>query len=117
MHSGRASIACRGLFFCKGATRPIWVVKEHRHSDNETKRMASAMRCSFDRRMTVTRRILISALVLLAHRCVAAADDLSRGEAMIENYFRKQAAQISSKCLVEYTTKAEWEEARPELRR
>src|SRR5262245_44506381 len=45
------------------------------------------------------------------------ADDLSRGEAMIENYFRKQVAQISSKCLTDYTSRREWEEARPELRR
>ena len=47
----------------------------------------------------------------------AAAEDLSRGEAMIENYFRKQAAQIGEKCLKEYRTKEEWENAKPELRR
>jgi len=39
------------------------------------------------------------------------------GEAMIENYFRKQAAEIGDSCLKEYRTKAEWENARPELRR
>src|SRR5262249_39745155 len=44
-------------------------------------------------------------------------EDLSRGEAMIENYFRKQAAQISRDCLKEYTTRDEWEKARPELQR
>lgn len=65
----------------------------------------------------MNRHHLIAAFVLLALRSPAVAEDLSRGEAMIENYFRKQAAQISSKCLKEYTTKAEWEEARPELRR
>src|SRR5436190_1819219 len=43
--------------------------------------------------------------------------DLSRGEAMIENYFRKQAAQISQTCLKEYRTLADWERDRPELRR
>jgi dienelactone hydrolase len=43
--------------------------------------------------------------------------DLSRGEAMIENYFRKQAAKIAGDCLKEYTTIEEWERARPELRR
>jgi hypothetical protein len=59
------------------------------------------------------------ALIVLAAPLAAQPpkEDLSRGEAMIENYFRKQAAQISSKCLTEYTTKREWEEARPELRR
>jgi cephalosporin-C deacetylase-like acetyl esterase len=44
-------------------------------------------------------------------------EDLSRGEAMIENYFRKQAAQISRDCLKEYTTRDEWEKVRPELQR
>ena len=51
------------------------------------------------------------------HSRVAAAEDLSRGEAMIENYFRKQAAEISESCLKDYRTKEEWEKARPELRR
>ncbi len=45
------------------------------------------------------------------------AEDLSRGEAMIENYFRKQAAHISEECLNNYRTKEQWENARPELRR
>jgi dienelactone hydrolase len=58
------------------------------------------------------------AVFLLAAPTPAAEEaDLSRGEAMIENYFRKQAAQISRDCLKEYTTKVEWERARPELRR
>ena len=48
---------------------------------------------------------------------LAQPPDLSRGEAMIENYFRKQAAQISEQCLQEYRTRDEWEKARPELRR
>jgi dienelactone hydrolase len=52
----------------------------------------------------------------LPHRS-ANAEDLSRGEAMIENYFRKQAANISQECLKQYRTKEEWEKARPELRR
>jgi dienelactone hydrolase len=63
--------------------------------------------------------LFITALLLLAAPLAAQPpkEDLSRGEAMIENYFRKQAAEISSKCLTEYTTKREWEAARPELRR
>ncbi|MCE9534243.1 MAG: prolyl oligopeptidase family serine peptidase [Planctomycetes bacterium] len=48
---------------------------------------------------------------------ITKADDLSRGEAMIENYFRKQAKVIGESCLAEYKTKAEWEKAKPELRR
>lgn len=58
--------------------------------------------------------MLVPALHLYAQ---APRNDLSRGEAMIENYFRKQAADIGSKCLSQYTTRREWEEARPELRR
>ncbi len=65
-------------------------------------------------------RILLVVAVLVPATPLAAQsakEDLSRGEAMIENYFRKQAAQISSKCLKDFTTRREWEEARPELRR
>jgi dienelactone hydrolase len=50
-------------------------------------------------------------------RAAEPSADLSRGQAMIEDYFRKQAAQISQACLKEYRTKEQWEKARPELRR
>ncbi len=65
------------------------------------------------------RFVLTAALTCFASlvSSAARAADLSRGEAIIENYFRKQAALISASCLKEYRTKAEWEKARPELRR
>jgi len=47
----------------------------------------------------------------------ARADETSRGEAMIENYFRKQAARIGKSKLSDFNSKAEWEKAKPEFRR
>lgn len=45
------------------------------------------------------------------------AQDLTRGERMIEGYFQKQVKQISESCLADIKTRADWEKQRPELRR
>src|SRR5260370_302299 len=51
---------------------------------------------------------------------LAAADpasDTSRGEKMLDAYFRHRVKQISDHCLSDVRTKDEWEKQRPELRR
>jgi len=55
-------------------------------------------------------------LLLLLTATAAHGQDYSRGEAMIEDYFRKQAAQIGNDKLNNWT-KHEWERNRPELHR
>jgi dienelactone hydrolase len=59
----------------------------------------------------------LAVLAALLLSSSAQAEDFSRGEAMIENYFRKQAARISEECLKKYRTKEQWENDRPQLRR
>src|SRR4051812_46599848 len=41
----------------------------------------------------------------------------TRGEKMLDAYFKDQVSRISSACLTDLTTKAEWEKRRRELRR
>src|SRR5216683_5240156 len=43
--------------------------------------------------------------------------DTTRGQQMIETYFRHQVQQIADGCLTDIKTKEDWEKKRPELRR
>jgi hypothetical protein len=43
--------------------------------------------------------------------------DTSRGDKLIDDYFRSQVKQISDACLADVKSKADWEKRRPELRR
>jgi hypothetical protein len=59
-------------------------------------------------------------LVCLAAGLLAApsfADDTSRGDKMLDAYFRRQVKQIEDACLADIKTRADWEKKRPELRR
>jgi hypothetical protein len=43
--------------------------------------------------------------------------DTSRGDKLIDDYFRSQVKQIADACLTDVKNKADWEKKRPELRR
>src|SRR5262249_49879040 len=43
--------------------------------------------------------------------------DYSRGEKLLDGYFKAQVKDISDHCLTDLTTKEAWEKKRPELRR
>src|SRR5438552_1196244 len=66
-----------------------------------------------------------SILVAAALGCVAfspllaaePARETTRGQKMLENYFRHQVQQIADACLSDIKTKEDWEKKRPELRR
>ncbi len=45
------------------------------------------------------------------------ASDSSRGDRMLENYFRHQSQRIAAACLTDIKTRADWEKKRPELQR
>jgi dienelactone hydrolase len=62
----------------------------------------------------------IALLCLLVVGPVFAADpiaDTARGDKMLHAYFRSQVKQIAEASLKDYKTRADWEKARPELRR
>jgi hypothetical protein len=65
------------------------------------------------------RRLAAVAACLLAVPTLAAepAADTSRGDKMLDAYFRRQTKQIADDCLADFKTKADWEKKRPELRR
>jgi len=67
----------------------------------------------------VSRRLAALAACLLAAPALAAepAPDTSRGDKMLDAYFRRQTKQIADACLADVKTKADWERQRPELRR
>jgi X-Pro dipeptidyl-peptidase (S15 family) len=59
-------------------------------------------------------------LALLTPEAVQAADppgDTSRGDRMLETYFRHQVKDIAATSLADIKTRADWEKQRPELRR
>lgn len=59
-------------------------------------------------------------LLLCIAAPVAAADpkpDTSRGERLLDTYFRLQTQRLADACLADVRTKADWEKKRPELRR
>jgi cephalosporin-C deacetylase-like acetyl esterase len=47
----------------------------------------------------------------------ATAADTTRGQKLLDDYFRHQVKQIADACLADVKTKADWERQRPELRR
>jgi hypothetical protein len=67
----------------------------------------------------LSRRLAGLAACLLAGPALAAepAADTSRGDKMLDAYFRRQAGQIADACLADIKSKADWEQKRPELRR
>ena len=70
-------------------------------------------------------RLLTLSLTLVVAAPVAAQPRIaplpravpSRGERMMEAYFRDQVKQIADACLTDLTTRADWERRRPELHR
>jgi hypothetical protein len=67
----------------------------------------------------LSRRSAVLTACLLAAPCLAAdpLPDTSRGDKMLDAYFRSQTKQIANACLADLTTRAAWEKKRPELRR
>src|SRR5262249_55309468 len=67
----------------------------------------------------LSRRLAAVAALLLAVPALAAdpAPDTSRGDRMLDAYFRRQTKDIADACLADVKTKADWEKKRPELRR
>ncbi len=65
-------------------------------------------------------RLLSVVALALAFTSTAAAQpkaDYTRGEQLSANYFRLQVKDISDHCLTNLTTREDWEQQRPELRR
>jgi dienelactone hydrolase len=65
-------------------------------------------------------RLLTGVLLILAATPAGAdepAPDYSRGQKMLDAYFRHRVQQISDDCLRDIRTKEEWEKRRPECRR
>src|SRR5260370_33653501 len=59
-------------------------------------------------------------LLLVGHGEMASAGwppDFSRGEKLIDGYFRLQTRQVADACLADIKSKEDWEKKRPELRR
>jgi hypothetical protein len=71
--------------------------------------------------MAVRSRLLFGLFLLpsVASLLVAAdpPPDTSRGDRMLDAYFRHQTQRIADACLADIKTKADWERKRPELRR
>jgi len=67
----------------------------------------------------LTRRVAALAACLLAFPCLAAdpAPDTTRGDKMLDAYFRRQTKEIADACLADVKTRGDWEKKRPELRR
>jgi hypothetical protein len=67
----------------------------------------------------LSRRLSALAACLLAVPALAADPpaDTSRGDKMLDAYFRRQTKEIADGCLADVKTKADWEKMRPELRR
>jgi dienelactone hydrolase len=68
------------------------------------------------------RRSILSVLVLLSFAATQSPaeepkPDYSRGQKMLDAYFRRRVQQISDDCLKDIRTKEEWEKRRPEYRR
>jgi hypothetical protein len=63
------------------------------------------------------RRLAALAACLFAVPALAAEPDTSRGDKMLDAYFRRQTKEIADACLSDVKTKADWEKKRPELRR
>ena len=62
-------------------------------------------------------RLPLFAFAVLAVAADAPPGPTPRGEKLIRDHFRAQAADIADHCLTDLTTKADWEARRPELRR
>ena len=62
-----------------------------------------------------SRRLAALAACLLAVPAVAAepAPDTSRGDKMLDAYFRRQTRQIADACLADVKTRADWEKYVP----
>ncbi len=60
---------------------------------------------------------LVITLPLAAQPDKRSKPDTSRGDKLLDDYFRAQVKQISERCLTDLTTKEDWEKRRPELRR
>jgi hypothetical protein len=67
------------------------------------------------------RYALAAGLILLLAAPPASAaepkEDTSRGDRMLDTYFRLQTKQIADACLTDIKSKADWEKQRPELHR
>jgi hypothetical protein len=63
------------------------------------------------------RHLACLALCLLAVPAAAAEPDTSRGDRLLEAYFRRQVKEIADGCLADVKTREDWERKRPELRR
>ncbi len=62
--------------------------------------------------------LILGMLVLsLSLRAADAPPAASRGDRMLDAYFRQQTKQIADACLADIKTKEDWEKKRPELRR
>src|SRR5262249_12120241 len=71
-------------------------------------------------RSAAMRSHLSACLILLLPSLVLAADPMpqpSRGDRMLDAYFRAQVQQIADASLADIKTRADWEKKRPELHR
>lgn len=63
--------------------------------------------------------LLVATKAILTCSSAGAAEppaSITRGQMMMENYFRHQVQQIADACLADIKTKEDWEKKRPELR-
>jgi hypothetical protein len=60
---------------------------------------------------------VLAGLVLAGPVAAQPKFDTSRGDKLIDDYFRAQTKQIADACLTDVKSKADWEKRRPELRR
>jgi Prolyl oligopeptidase family len=74
---------------------------------------------SVTRRCTMRARFSACLLVLCCASAYAAEPppDYSRGQKMLDAYFRRRVKEISDNCLKDIRTKEDWERQRPEMRR
>jgi hypothetical protein len=61
--------------------------------------------------------LLTVCLVAIPGYAADPAPDTSRGDKMLDAYFRRQTKEIADACLADIKTKDDWEKKRPELRR
>jgi dienelactone hydrolase len=66
---------------------------------------------------TISLLVLLTILAISQVRAADPVPNFSRGQQMLEKYFRHQVRQIADACLTDIKSKEEWEKRRPELRR
>jgi hypothetical protein len=58
----------------------------------------------------------LTLLVIIPGNAAEPMADTSRGDKMLEEYFKREAQVVADGCLADVMTKADWEKQRPELR-